>query len=549
MKGKDTSVTGDVLYLDVQRLQGVIYGQVRVKTGSAEKSCDALFFFAFPLRLLVETFADRVIKEGDQPLSDVLKKYAPGDLKKSDLHFEFREFRINKYKRIKARTIIPYIVGLPTVPIRSFVIRRGETPDRTAISFKNLNFSDLEGLSVSFILRLKEKFVKSDFDLKLYEKELLGLENPKRGILFSGSGDFLIKNKSFLNFSALINSGEQSYNFSFSHRKDLKYFAYSLSQGVSGREKTPAFFQFASDVKLKNLPALTPTFNFSHNLKKSYSYGISSPVKVWDKLGLNMRWTRRILKDDFESDTADFSTSLNFTSSIVNLSSNYNFSKNMLDAAVRKNFSVNMRLNPLNFLDKNISLNISSFYMFSDIPSGEERITRVSPGINASLISSGALLPAGIKLAPSFTFNHIWDNREENFTDFNTQLSMEKDMGKFRCSLAYALISRYRAKNFWVEGNNTQNMNFNLELIDPQKYSFYLRFSYNNALNLENIMLSGKVNLPFDLVFSSFVFYYNEARKFQTVEIFIEKKILHNATLRGGYSLALKKIFIQVVSI
>jgi len=471
------------------------------------------------------------------------------ELSKSGLHFEFREFRINKYRRIKARTIIPYIVNLPTLPIRSFVIRRGETPDRTAISFKNLNFSDLEGLSVSFVLRLKEKFVKSDFDLKFFEKELLGLENPKRGILFSGSSDFLIKNKSFLNFSTLLNSGEQSYNFSFRHRKDLKYFGYSLSQGVSGRGETPVFFQFASDVTLKKLPVLTPTFNFSHNLKKSYSYGVSSPIKVWNKLGLNLRWSRRIIKDDFESDTADFSTSLNFSTSIVNLSSNYNFSKNMLDAAVRKNFSVNMRLTPMHFLDKNVSLNMSSFYMFSDIPSGGESITRVSPGINASLSSVGALLPAGIKLAPSFSFNHIWDNREENFTDFNSQLSLEKEVGKFRCSLAYALVSRYRAKNFWVEGNNTRNMNLNFELIDPQKHSVNLRFYYNNALNLENITLSGKVNLPFNFIFSSFVFYYNESRKFQTVEIFIEKKILHKATLRGGYSLALKKIFIQVVSI
>jgi hypothetical protein len=548
LKGKDALIRGDVLYFDIQSLRGVLYGNVQAKTGTEEKSCHALFFTAFPLQLLYESFSGKIAKEGNKDLTDIIKKYAPEELKKSDLHFEFREFHIDKYKRIKAKTIIPYIMGLPTVPIRSFVIRRGETPDKTTIFFKNLNYSDLEGLSLSFILRLKKKFVKGDFDLKLFEKELLGSDNPKRGVLFSGNSDFLIKGSSFLNFSALLNSGDQSYNFGFNHRKDLKYFGYSLSQTLSGRGETPTYFQFASSLTLKKLKIINPTFNFSHNLKQSYSYGISTPLKVWKKLDLNIRGSRKILKESFESDTLDFSTSMNFTTSMLNLSSNYNFSKNLLDAAARKNFSVNMRFNPLHFLNKNVSLNFSSFYMFSAIPTSEETMRRSTPGINASVSSAGALLPFGIKLTPSFTFNHIWDDREVDFTDFNSQLALGKKIGKFNWSLAYALASRYRAKNFWVEGNNTQNLNMNLEFLDPKKYTFSLRFYYNNNLNLENISFSGKVNLPFDFVFSSFALYYNEGKKLQTLEIFLEKKILRSAKIQGGYSLALKKFFVQVIS-
>ena len=549
LKSKNTLIKGDVLYMDVKLLQGVIYGNVRVKTGLEEKTCHALFFTAFPMQLLYENFLDNISKDGNKDLNDILIKHAPETLKKTDLFFEFREFRIDKYRRIKAKTIIPYIMGLPTIPIKSFIVRRGETPDKTAIFFKNLNFSDLEGLSASFILRLKKKFVKGDFDLRLFEKELLGLDNPKRGFLFSGSSDFFAKDKSILNFSALLNSGDESYNFSVNHRKDLKNFAYFLSQSLSGRGKTPSFLQFAANVTLKKILFLSPTFSFSHNLKKSYSYGISTPLKVWGKLGLNLRWNRKILKENFVSDMSDISTSLNFNSAIFSLSSNYNFSKNMPDAAGRQNFSLNMRFNPVHFLNKNISLTISSFYMFSSFPSGDESMTRSTPGINVTLQSAGALLPFGFKLAPSFTLNHIWDNQDDDYTDFNSQLSIAKEMGKFNFSLAYALVSRYRSKNFWVEGNNMQNMSINLELLDADKYSFYLRFYYNNDFNLENISLSGKIHLPYNFILSSFVLYYNDENKFRTVEVFLEKKILHNAKLQGGYSLALKKIFIQVVSI
>ncbi len=549
MTGKTVSISGDILYLDVQSLQGVFYGGLLVKDEAAEKRCDALFFTAFPLQLLYETFADKIAKEGGADLTNIIEKLAPEILKKTDLFFEFREFRIDRYKRIKAQKIIPYVMGLPTVPMKSFTLSKGETPDKTTLFFKNLNYSDMDGLSVSFISRLREKFIKGDFDLKFYEKELLKLEGAKRGVLVSGGSDFLLKNSELLNFSVLLNSGDGSYNLGFSRRKSLKYFDYSLSQSISGRQDAPAFYQFASDLTVKKLKFLAPTFNFSHNLRKSYSYGISTPLTLWNRLGLNMRWIRNILKDDFVSDIADFSTSLTFDSSIISLSSSYNFSKDMLAAVTRKNFSINMKLQPLYFLDKNISIQVSSFYMFSDIPSGADSLVRISPGMNFVIDSAGVLLPAGIKLVPSFTLNHIWDNQEENFSDFNSQFALEKEVGKFKCSLAYALASRYRSKNFWVEGSNMKNMNIDFGLIDPAKYSFSLRFYYNNALALENVIFSGRVNLPFNFVFSSFALYYHDVKRFQTLEIFLEKKILHNAKLQGGYSLALKKFFIQIVSI
>jgi len=159
------------------------------------------------------------------------------------------------------------------------------------------------------------------------------------------------------------------------------------------------------------------------------------------------------------------------------------------------------------------------------------------------------MLPLGFILAPGFSFNHLWDNQEENFTDFNYGISLQKKLGKFGAALDYTLASRYRARNFWIEGNNRQNLNLSLELIDPRNYSFLMRFYYNNDLELENISFTGQVNLPFDLNFSSLLLFYNRDNKFQTVEVFIEKTFKKRIKIQGGYSLALKRFFIKFLTI
>jgi hypothetical protein len=291
-----------------------------------------------------------------------------------------------------------------------------------------------------------------------------------------------------------------------------------------------------------------PTFNFTHNLRKSYSYRVSTPFNAWQKLNLNIGWQRKILKDDYRSDTSDFTTSLNFNSSLFMLSSNYNYSKNLLDASTRKNFSVNLNLKPVQFLENNVSLNISTFYMFSALPFGNEVQKRTSPGVNVTVNSLGIALALGFELLPSFTFNHLWDDLQENFTDFNYSLALQKRVGNFRATAAYTLASRYRAKNFWIEGNSRRNINLDFEFKNEIDYSLLLRFYFNNSLVLENISFAGKVNLPFELSLSSFLLYYSLEKKFQTVEVFIEKVFKNKLRIQGGYSLALKRFFIKFLT-
>ena len=558
MKGGGRELTGSVLYMDAAKLMGVIYGNVQISQvptkgtkKEEKKSCDAVFFVGVPPKWLMISFNEEIVTEGDESLKraflDFVKKQ-PETLKDSAMYYEFSEFRINKNQKIRAKTVIPYMMGLPTVPLKHFTVRRGEWEKKTMLAFNNINYTGVDGLSLSFFLRLKEKWIKGDYDLKLYEREFFKMDGVKRGALFSGKSSITAKDKEIFNYTVLLNSGEKTFNLHLNHRKDFKYFNYSISQNISGREKQDTFFEFASDVTIKKIMILAPTFSFTHNLVKSWSYGVSTPLNVWKKLSLNLGWQRKNINETYRSDTSNLNASLGFTSSLFSLSSNYNFSKNLLEATVKKNFSVNLRLMPLQFLEDNIAVDISSTYMFSSLPYGDQTQSRISPTLNIAVKSAGVSMPLGLELVPSFTFNHLWDNREENFTDFQYALALRKRMGIFSTSLAYSLASRYRSKNFWIEGNSRKNMNFDLELKNKEDYAFLLRFYYNNQLALETISFTGQMSLPFDLSFSSFLLYYEKEKKFRTVEVFIEKIFKNKIRIQGGYSLALKRFFIKFLT-
>lgn len=555
LKSKTLTITADTLYLDVNSLSGVLYGNITSKQG---KTCDAVYFKAFPLKLLFISFVEKISYHEDISLKiDFLafKKIPPEELKKASLYFEFREFNIDKNKKVKAKTVIPYVMGVPTPAVKRFTVNRGKWADKTMFSFNNINYTALDGLSLSLFLRLKEKPISGDYDIKLYERQLFKLDKPKRGILFSGNSRLIphSKQRELLGFNTLFNSGDQSFNFKFYHAMSWKYFRYVLSQTISGRKEQPSFSEFRSDFRLKGVKWISPSFTFTHNLKHSYSYAAKVPLYIGKKLRLGVNWQRKIIDDrnrNYRSDTSDISTSMNFNASFFTLSSNYNYSRNLLQAAIRKNFAVNFKLQPLHFLERNLVIDLSSFYMFSELPVSGETRTRISPGLTAVFRSAGARMPLGFKLVPAFTFNHLWDNREESFSDFNYSLSLQKEIGNFTASADYALASRYKADNFWIEGNNRQKLHFNLAFEDKRNrdYSFLMTFYHNNDLIMENISFTGKINLPFDINFSSFLLYYNQEKKFQTMEIFIEKTFKKKIKVQGGYSLALKRFFIKFLS-
>ena len=357
------------------------------------------------------------------------------------------------------------------------------------------------------------------------------------------------KQKKILNLSTLLNTGDQSFNLTLDHRRDVKYFRYSISQSISGRKDVPVVYNFSALFTLTKLKVIEPSFGFTHNLKHSYTYNISTPIKIWKKLLLNLNLDRKVIKDEVESSALGFSTSLNFSSSLLNLSSVFNLSKNILDATQNRNFSLNFNFKPLYFFDKNISLTVSPYYMYSTVPSDDTSLSRTTPGINAEIKSIGVILPGDFLFIPSVHVNHIWDNMDVDQTEFKYMLSLKKELNIFAFSLDYSLNSRYRSGDLWVEGYNIKNLTFNAELKNINKYSVNMRFYLNNDMALENITFSGEIFFPWDIKFSSFLLYYVDQDKFQTIEVFIEKKFGNHFKIQGGYSLALKKFFLKLVSL
>lgn len=554
------SLTGDVLYMNVTDLTGVLYGDVQIisengqgqNENKKEEKYDAVFFKNIPPQWLMVSYGAEMTLSGDpslKPLFMNFEKKTPKTLKDSSLYYEFREFQINKRKKIIAKIVVPYMIGLPTVPLKKFTINRGEWAEKTMVAFNNVNYTDVNGISLVFLLRMRQKWITGDYDIKLYERQLLKMDGIKRGILFSGKSMFFSKKKEFLNFCTLLNSGDKSFNLRWNFHNEAKNFNYYLTQDISGRASQPTFMEFTSGITVKKLKVIMPAFNFSHDLKKSYSYCLSTPLDVWQRLKLNVGWQRKIINDNYRSDTSDLITSLNFNSSLFMLSSNYNYSKNMIDASTRKNFSVNLNFKPMQFLNDNVSMCISAFYMFSALPFGDQVQRRTSPAVNMTINSVGIAMPLGLELLPSFTFNHLWNNLEEDFTDFNYSFALQKRTGNFRGAVCYTLASRYRAKGFWLEGSNQQNINVDFEYHIKTDYRLLLRFYFNNSLALENISFTGKLNLPFQFNLSAFLLYFNQEKKFQTVEVFIEKVYKNKLRIQGGYSLALKRFFIKFITI
>ncbi len=558
LKSGDYTIRADTVYMNIELQTGLLYGNVQAikstksdKSGSETFSCDALFFKGIPPRFLRVSYGDEIAVTGDNDLLtlySLFDKKSPDMLKTSSLYFEFKECTVDKNKKIRAKIVIPYMMGLPTVPLSKFTIKRGEWAEKTMLAFNSINYSGIDGLSLGFLLRLREKAAAGDYDIKLYERGLFKMEDPKRGVLFSGQGKFKTEKKELLNYTLLYNSGKQSYNLKLVHRNNLKLFGYAFSQLFSGQENRSLFSEFSAEVSINRLKYIVPKFQVTHDWKGSVSYQVSTPVNILKNLNLQLNWQRRILESTYHSDTADFGASFNFLSSFFSLASNYNFSKNLLESAIRKNFSVNLRMKPILLLMDNVTLDVSSFYMFSSLPLGNSNMTRISPGVDISLRSAGVEIPLGFKIVPGFRLNHLWDNREDNYTDFNYLVSLQREIGYFRASVDYTTASRYLATDFWIEGNNRKNINLSFEYKKPDYYSFLMRYYWNNNMVLENSSFTGLVQLPYDLKFSSFLLYYNREKRFQTVEVFIEKTFKKKLKIQGGYSLALKRFFIKFLN-
>jgi len=541
-------ITGQTLYMDVSALKGKIMGDIILENEDETIKCDGIVFSVFPFKYKCINFKEKIEIKGDKKLINKLRTIKIKSLKKSALYYEFKEFKLKENKRIKARFVIPYVMGIPSMPLKSFILKKGKIPDKTKFYFKNINFSKNYGLSLVSGLKIKEKFVEGNFNVKLFERGFFGIDGENRGIIVYGDSSLKIAGKNVFNYSGYLNSEYKSFDFNISHSDNLGFLFYSLSHSISGTRGDKPFHQFKANFSVDKLKFIKPQFDFIYDLKKSKSFRISSPINILSNLNLNISWDRNIIeRDTSKRDDSRIFTSLDFSSSFLSLSSDLNITRDIIESNTKKDFSANIKLPGLNFLEKNLTFDLNFFYNFSSFPSGESVIEKSSPGINFSINSIGLKLPLNFILSPNFDLYQTWEPENNNKTNFSYFISFENRIKNFIFSLDYNLSSRYDAKNFWIEGYNMNNLNIRLQFIKNDYYSFASRFYFNDSFMLENISFSGKIELPFNSKVSSYMIYYPQAKKLQTLEVFLEKNFRNAIKIQGGYSLALKRVFVRVI--
>lgn len=551
IKYESIIINGKYLYLDVNKSEGVLLGKIFLNKNNEEFQFDAFFFKIYPFGYYTEIYGDTLksTQFSDKENKKIkIKKINLKDLKSGALYYEFKEFSIGKKKKIRAKNVIPYIMGFPSLPFKNFTIKRGDIPEKTMIYPDSINYSGIYGLTLNLLLRIRKNNIRGDNSIKLFEKGIFGLGEPSRGFLLSGKNDFFIKKNKLFNLSLLANSDVNSFNIVFEHNKTTKNFTYYLSQTISGRKDTDTVYNFKTGMVYMGLKFIQPKFNFSHNLKKDYSYGLSTPVNLFKKLSISFGINKKVFKESFVSNTLDFSSSIAFSGDFFDISSNFNTTKNYIDASLKQNFSLNLNFNTVFFLQKTIGLRLSSFYMFSKIPVGENISEKISPGFNLIIDSTGICLPLGLKIIPSFSVNQIWDNQSENYTDFNPIISIRKIFGNLSVSIDYSAISHYETDDFWVEGYNSTNLKYNIDFKN-KNFDLGLKFLTGNNMKLESILFNGKIFFSKSIILSSFLIYYYNEKRLQTMEIFLEKNFRNVFKIQGGYSLALKRFFLKVLTL
>ncbi len=541
---KNKILKGNTLYFDVKNLTGVLMGSSFIMDGKVEKGYDEIRFSIGPFKFEGVNYGEKISASKDN--IPTIKLLSVKTLKQSAVFYEMKEFYLYKSKKITGRYVIPYIMGIPSFPMKKLTVKKTEIIDKTMFFVKNMNYSRGYGLSLISGLKIQSKKIKGDYEFRLFERGAFKLPGEKRGLNISGETGVFIKGKKILNISSFLSSDYGSFGFNLYHENNIGSVFYSLNQSISGMKGEKTYSRISGKIIFKRFKTIIPKFGFQYNYNKDFSYRISTYLKPLKPLDLNISYNRRKNSEQYISDSSGFSSSLNFSSKILSFSSNLNLNKDLINDTLKKDFSLNFRLPGFSFFN-NLNFNLSPFFSFSEFPSNNGVFTKNNFGLNFSAISMGIELPFGIIFSPAVNLYQLWEKTERGKTNFNYVLSIEKRIWNFSLGVDYNLSSSYFSDNFWIEGYNLKNLDFRIELSKDNSYSFVSRFYFNNYYILENISLRGLIKFPLKIKLSSYAIYDNYNKKMQTFEIFLEKNFRNRFRLQGGYSLLLKRFFIKVI--
>jgi len=536
----EKKIFGDYLFFNVKTLKGKVLGRASMDSKS---TFDEILFSLIPLNFKSISFGEKIKSSGK---AEEIKLKTLKELKNSALFYETRELRIYKSRKIIGYYVIPYVMGVPSFPVKKLILKKSEFFEKTTFYLKNINYDGFYGFSITPSLAIRTKALSGDINFKLFERELFNISGEKRGINISANQLFKVKGRKILEMNGFFSSDSKSSNLSFSHESSIGPISFSLNQTISKTSSDKAVYLLDTLLKINGLKILSPSLNLKYDYRKSYSYLISTPLNILKNIDIFLSYLREKTNNSFISDTSKFSSSINFSSSILSGSSSFNLTKDMIEDSVKKDFALNLSPPQISLIN-NINIMISPFYSFSSYPLSDQIFKKNNFGLNFSINSSGVLLPFKFSLYPNFSVYQLWEKDRESKTNFNYFLNIEKRKGVFSLIINYGISSSYKTKAFWIEGNNLKNMNIRAGLKKMGEYDFYLNFYFDNNYSLENITSKLEVNFLRDWRLSSYSIYYNKTKKLTSFEIFLEKTIKNSFKIQGGYSLLLKRFFIKLI--
>ncbi len=545
VKIKDMIITGEYLFFDIKSFKGKIVGKVSL---NQEKDIyDEIIFDPFSEKFTKLAFKEKIVVMGKKknifpPPEKTLK-----DLKNSAIYYELRKAEIFKSKKIVGYTVIPYLMGVPSFPVKKLLLKKGEIFEKSTIFLKSIKYDDFYGLSFTPSFIIRSKGVNGEFDFRFFERELFGVSGKDRGLNISGNTSFKLKNQKALDLTGFYFSDSNSYNLNFSHKNSIGPLSFSLNQNISKVAAENTTYNLEADFRANRIKYISPFLNINYDYKKSYSYLIGTPLKILKNTELFFVYSRKKTKGDFASDTSSFRSSLNFSSSLIELNSNFNLKKDFIEDSLKKDFTLNFSTPDLIIL-KNINFNLSPFYSFSSYPLGKEMYKKNSFGFNFSVNSAGIKLPLGFSLYPNFMIYQNWERDRDSKTNFNYFFNVQKKAGIFNFTLNYSLSSSYKTDGFWTEGYNLSGINLRVGVKSEDSYNIYLNFFFNDSNTLENISSKLEIRFFTDWRIFSFSIYNNKNKELRTFEVFLEKIIKNSFKIQGGYSLLLKRFFVKLIT-
>ncbi len=502
------------------------------------KEYDELIIELNPFRWEGFNYSAKVKKEGK---AEAVQLLPPSSLRQARLYYEARSLSLYRNGKITARTVVPYLYGLPALPVSSLVLRAGRM-ERTGLAFERIRLSGSEGLSLSLRMAVRESFWTGDYHMRFYERELLGLEGTERGLVVSGQGSAAFCKGCSL-FSSLSLSPENNmYTFSLGGGIKRKGAEFKLIHRVSrtgGMEWENWLMGYFT---------LSPLKGFSLKAGAGWDYRRSRFVSATayykrEEFLLGLDYIEnRLERENYQFSSRRLNLRLGYTNSLLNFSSSFLFNRDLLTLVEKKDLNLNLSLTPFSLLERSLNFNIKFFALFSSIenmPSGK----RFLPGGQIMVEGRNFLLPAGVEFVPLLQAAYI-SGRRSDWMEINYTMRFSRQLGPFKFFFDFSQLSRLKAEGFFVEGNSARFWTAGLEF--KGEPLFYEAESYwKEGMGLEAFRMQGRIKMLYGAV-KFFLLYSGYLRKFTGFEAFFEKD-LRGLVLQAGYSMTLKRFFLRLV--